>query len=146
MLTQIAVCAVLVALTAIIQAVFMLSGFRGLQSLRTHERHFSHHHATLIITLFVLYMFLAMVVEMFIWAGVYYGVGAIADFEDALYISIGSFTTIGHADVPIAPEWRLLIAFEGANGMIIFGWATALVIGAIRHFDVWPVRDQRDRS
>jgi hypothetical protein len=22
--------------------------------------------------------------------------------------------------------------------MIIFGWATALVIAAIQHFDVWP--------
>jgi hypothetical protein len=145
MLNEIIVGAALVAITAIVQAVFMLSGFRALQALRTHERRFSHHHATLIIVLFVLFMFLAMVVEMSIWAAVYYGVGAIEGFEDALYISVGSFTTIGYGDVAVAPEWRLLVAFEGANGMIIFGWATALVIAAVQHFDVWPQGRQRDR-
>jgi hypothetical protein len=140
MFDQIIIGAALVGITSVVQAAFMLSGFRALQALRTHERRFSHHHATLIIVLFVLFMFLAMIVEVVIWAAVYRWIGAIGSFSDALYISTGSFTTIGigHGEVAIAPRWRLLVAFEGVNGMIIFGWATALVIAAIQHFDVWP--------
>ncbi|MEA3153509.1 MAG: hypothetical protein QOK44_1098 [Betaproteobacteria bacterium] len=138
MLDQIAVGCVLVATTSIIQAAFMLSGFGALQALRTHERRFARHHATMIITLFVLYMFLAMIVQVWVWAAVYVWIGAIGAFNDALYISTATFTTVGFGDVAVAPEWRLLLGFEGANGMIIFGWATALIIAAIQHFDVWP--------
>lgn len=138
MFHQIIIGAALVGITSVVQAAFMLSGFRALQALRTHERRFSHHHATLIIVAFVLYMFLAMIVEVVIWAAVYGWIGAIGSFSDALYISTGSFTTIGHSEMVIPPDWRLLVVFEGINGMIIFGWATALVIAAIQHFDVWP--------
>jgi nucleoside recognition membrane protein YjiH len=87
---------------------------------------------------FVLFMFLAMIVQVVIWAAVYRWVGAMSSFSDALYISTASFTTIGHSEVAIPQDWRLLVVFEGINGMIIFGWATALVIAAIQHFDVWP--------
>ena len=139
MFDQMVIGAALVGITSIVQAAFMLSGFRALQALRTHERRFSHHHATLIIVIFVLYMFAAMIAEVLIWAAVFRWVGAIGTFTDALYVSTGSFTTIGYtSEVTIEPRWRLLVAFEGVNGMIIFGWATALVIAAIQHFDVWP--------
>lgn len=145
MLNQIAIGALLVGLTSIVQAVFMIGGFRALQALRTHERSFGHHHASLIIVLFVLFMFLAMIVDVALWAWTYRWLDAVRDAEAALYVSLGSFTTIGFADVHIAPEWRLLVAVEGVNGMIIFGWATALVIAAIQHFDVWPA-PKRDKS
>jgi len=37
----------------------------------------------------------------------------------------------------LSHDWRLLGSFEGANGMIIFGWTTALVIAAIQRFYSW---------
>jgi hypothetical protein len=143
MLRQLVIGATLVGITAIVQAVFMLIGFRALQALRTHEKRFAHHHATMIIVVFVLHMFTAMIVQISMWAAVYCWTGAIPKFAEALYVSTNSFTTIGFSDVQIAPEWRLLVALEGANGMIIFGWATALVIAAIQHFDVWPGNQRR---
>ena len=138
MLEQLVTGAFLVCVTAVVQAIFMLTGFRALAALKTRERRFAHHHATIAIVLFVLYMFVAIVVDVSVWAAVYYWTGAIQRFDDALYISTNTFTTIGFGDVHVTPEWRLLVAFEGANGMIIFGWATALIIAAIQHFDVWP--------
>jgi hypothetical protein len=138
MLTQLLIGAALVGVTSIVQAAFMLVGFRALQALRTRERTFSHQHATLIIVLFVLHMFVAMIVDVAIWAAMYRWLDTVSTTEAALYVSLGSFTTIGYADVQVAEHWRLLVAVEGVNGMIIFGWATALVIAAIQHFDVWP--------
>ena len=32
-----------------------------------------------------------------------------------------------HGDVTLSNEWRLLGAFEAANGIIMFGWTTALI-------------------
>ncbi|MGZ5160913.1 MAG: ion channel, partial [Burkholderiales bacterium] len=137
MLDQFVVGCVLVAATSIVQDDFMLSGFGALQALRTHERRFARHNAAMIITVFVLYMFLAMIVQVGMWAAVYVWVGAIDVFIDALYISTATFTKIGFGDVTVAPEWRLLVGFEGANRIIICGWATALIMAAIQHFDVW---------
>lgn len=130
----------LVGLTVIVQAGFMLLGLRVMEGLRIHERKFTHQHATLIIVLFVLYMFLAVIVDVWIWAAVYMVIGAIPGFEDALYFSTVSFTTIGYGDIVLGKEWRLLASFEGANGMIIFGWTTALVIAVIQRFYNWHSR------
>lgn len=137
MLHQILIGAALVGATAFIQAGFMLAGLRALERLRTTERRFSHRHATLIIVSFVLFLFLAIVVDVWIWAAVYWAAGAISSFEEALYFSTTSFTTIGYGDVVLTREWRLLSSFEGANGMIIFGWTTALVIAVIQRFYSW---------
>lgn len=112
----------------------MLGGLRALERLRTNEREFGHHHATLIIVLFVLFMFLAIIVDVWMWAAVYLAVGAIESLEQALYFSTASFTTIGYGDIVLSREWRLLSSFEGANGMIIFGWTTALILAAIQRF------------
>lgn len=137
---QIVLGAGLVGLTVVIQAAFMLAGLRVIENLRTHERKFTHQHATLIIVLFVLFMFFAVVVDVWIWAAVYLATGAIEAFEEALYFSTTTFTTLGYGDVVLGREWRLLASFEAANGLIIFGWMTALVIAVIQRFYSWSSR------
>jgi len=137
MLRQILMGAGLVGVTVVIQAVFMLAALRALELLRTAERRFTHHHATLIIVLFVLFMFLAIIIDVWIWAGMYLAVGAIGSLEEALYFSTATFTTIGYGDVVLDQQWRLLASFEGANGMILFGWSTALLIAVIQRFYTW---------
>ena len=140
LLHQIVIGAGLVGLTVIIQAMFMLVGLRGIETLRTHERKFTHQHATLIIVLFVLFMFFAVVMDVWLWAAVYLTIGAVASFEESLYFSTTTFTTLGYGDVVLGREWRLLASFEAANGLIIFGWMTALVIAVIQRFYNWSSR------
>lgn len=67
-------------------------------------------------------------VEIWSYAAVYLGLGAISEFEPALYFSTVSFTTIGYGDIVLGPQWRILSAIEGANGLILFGWSTAFLI------------------
>ena len=66
-------------------------------------------------------------VEIWLYALLYYGLGALQHFEEALYFSTTSFTTIGYGDVVLDRKWRLLGAIEGANGLILFGWSTAFL-------------------
>lgn len=40
---------------------------------------------------------------------------------------MATFTTVGYGDVVLSGQWRMLASLQAANGMIIFGWATALI-------------------
>lgn len=73
----------------------------------------------------VLSVFMAHVVEIWIWAALYFFVAAFPNFEQALYFSTTAFTTVGFGDVMPTQDWRLLGAIEGANGFMLFGWSTA---------------------
>ncbi|WP_395708193.1 potassium channel family protein [Reyranella sp.] len=66
--------------------------------------------------------------EIWLYAVAYLAVGALGDFEAALYFSTASFTTLGYGDVVLDHRWRLLGAIEGANGLLLFGWSTAFLI------------------
>ena len=56
----------------------------------------------------------------------------ITNFEEALYFSTVTFTTVGYGDIVLDREWRQLASFEAVNGWIIFGWATALIMAVIQ--------------
>lgn len=64
-------------------------------------------------------------IEIWTFAFVYMGTGAVAGLEDALYFSTISYSTVGYNDTHIAPDWRLLGAFQSILGMVLIGWSTA---------------------
>jgi hypothetical protein len=68
-----------------------------------------------------------LIAEVWIWGIFYYFIGAVPDFETALYFSTSSFTTVGFGDVYLQKDWRLLSSIEAMNGFIMFGWATAFI-------------------
>lgn len=84
------------------------------------------------VSIIVLMMLLATLVEAFLWAGVYVVSGAFSGMEPALYFSIVTYTTLGYGDVVLGPEWRLLASVQAANGLIMFGWTTGLLVYAIQ--------------
>ena len=86
----------------------------------------------------VVMMFLVSVLEVLVWAITYLTLNAIEGFERALYFSMVTFTTLGYGDVLLAEQWRLLGSFEAANGIIMFGWTTAIVIAAVQRIYFGP--------
>ena len=87
---------------------------------------------SLVVSGVVLILFVALLVEAAVWAMAYVALGAIREFEEALYFSTVTYTTLGYGDVVLDERWRLLASFEAANGIIIFGWTTALIFVAVR--------------
>ncbi len=81
----------------------------------------------------VLIMFFVSLVEVLVWAITYLLLNAIEGIEQALYFSMVTFTTLGYGDVTLEEQWRLLASFEAANGIIMFGWTTAIVMAAVHH-------------
>jgi hypothetical protein len=53
------------------------------------------------------------------------------DFDLYWYLSGTTFFTLGYGDVVLPMSWRLLGPFEGAVGILMFGWSTGIMVAAI---------------
>jgi len=80
----------------------------------------------------VLLMFLASLLEVLVWAATFLALNAIEGFERALYFSMVTFTTLGYGEIVLDEQWRLLASFAAANGIMMFGWTTAIVIAVVQ--------------
>ena len=80
----------------------------------------------------VLIMFFATLIEVVIWAMGYLALGAMEAREEAVYFSMVTYTTLGYGDITLNEQWRMLSSIEAANGIIMFGWTTAVVIAVVQ--------------
>jgi hypothetical protein len=146
MLLNIAIRALLILLTTAIHAGGM---FLALRSIRRHgmgERTEARLSRVFRVGSIVLIMYLVAVMEVLAWAVTYLLSNALDGFERALYFSMVSFTTLGYGDVVLDGSRRLLASLEAVNGIIMFGWSTAIVIATVQHvyFRREPVKYGRD--
>lgn len=68
--------------------------------------------------------------QIWVWSFTYWVIGALPDFQMALYFSTVTFSTLGYGDVILSEKWRILGALEGIAGFIHIGWSTAYLITA----------------
>ncbi|MDB4470924.1 potassium channel family protein [Deltaproteobacteria bacterium] len=80
----------------------------------------------------ILVMFMASILEVIVWALTYRALDIFQTGEEAFYFSGVTYTTLGYGDMTIEGSWRILSAFEAANGIIMFGWTTALVFAVVQ--------------
>jgi Ion channel len=140
MLAQIGVAACLIAATVAIQALFMSIGLRSFKWIEKHRPTMMARLPTMITVILVLFLLVPIILDVTLWATFYYAQAALPDFEEALYFSTVTFTTVGYGDIVLGREWRLLATFEAINGWLIFGWATALIIAVIQRLYFRPGR------
>ena len=129
MIGNLALATLMVGLTVIIH----FAGLLGLMwMLRARGHRFRAHESAVgqgaAIVFVVLGLVAILTVEIWLYGMVYFALGALPDFESALYFSTTSFTTIGYGDIVLEKSWRLFGAVEGANGLLLFGWSTAFLI------------------
>ncbi len=85
-----------------------------------------------LVTIVILLVFSAHVVQMWLWAFTYLiFTDEFSNIEQAIYLSISSFTTVGFGDIVMSEKWRILSGVEAANGFILFGWSTAFIFEII---------------
>lgn len=97
-----------------------------------HFRHWLRHFRAYKAGEAIVLLFIFSLLEVFLWAFIYQLFNAIDSMEKALYFSMVTFTTLGYGDVLLDEHWRLLGSFEAANGIIIFGWSTAIMIAIVQ--------------
>ncbi|MFG1297815.1 ion channel [Xanthobacter variabilis] len=115
------------AVTIAIQAVITLMLVHALQK-RAHRRVKEHSVPTLLVVMCGTGVVLTLghLVQALAWGVLYVMVGA-APADVAFYLAIENFTTLGYGDVLPAHEWRLLGPLTSCNGLLLFGWSTALL-------------------
>ncbi|MDI4664308.1 potassium channel family protein [Xanthobacter autotrophicus] len=69
-------------------------------------------------------------IEVAIWAELYNLLGVIPR-KDVYYLAFVNFTTLGYGDILPTYEWRLLGPITAANGMLLFGWSTAVLYAVL---------------
>ncbi len=80
--------------------------------------------------------------EIIVWAIAYklsVGGNKFPSFEDAIYFSTVTFTTLGYGDIVIDGAWRMLSACQAMTGLLVFGWSTALLFAVVQR--IWALRD-----
>lgn len=86
-----------------------------------------------------IWMIVAQLSGVWVWAISFVWLEAFPDIETSLYFSLSAYTTLGFGDVLPSQEWRILGALVGANGMLGFGLATAAMVEFVTGI-WWPLR------
>ncbi|HYQ73005.1 MAG TPA: ion channel [Gammaproteobacteria bacterium] len=140
MLLNVMIASALMVITTAIHASSMLLTVQVLVPANAHIKYHKRQKHLLAVAGVVLVLFLVSVIEVLIWSLTYLWLGALEHFEEAAYFSMVTFTTLGYGDIVLTDQWRLLASFEAANGIIMFGWTTAIVLAVVQrlYFNVKP--------
>ena len=79
--------------------------------------------------------------EALAWAIAYYllpETPSLKTFEEAVYFSLVTFTTLGYGDITLGENWRILSGAEAVNGILLAGWSTALLFTVVQRS--WRLR------
>ena len=72
----------------------------------------------------------AHTVQVWLWALMLFLFGVLANFYDAVYFSLVTYTTVGYGDIVLPEGFRIFGAFAGVAGLLVFGLSTAF-LGAL---------------
>ena len=89
-------------------------------------------HLVAIMIATVLMLMAAHMTEVFVWAAVYALVHAAPDGADLVYFAFVNYATLGYGDIVPVAEWRLLGPMASMNGILLFGWSTAVIFETLR--------------
>ncbi|MBL4756212.1 MAG: hypothetical protein JKY32_00800 [Rhizobiales bacterium] len=81
---------------------------------------------TVLIFLAILF---AHTAQLYFWAGSFWLLGALPAFQDALYFSLVTYTTLGYGDIVVGEGFRVFAAMEAITGVLMFGISTAFLVG-----------------
>jgi hypothetical protein len=70
--------------------------------------------------------------EVIVWAIAYKIVGAVPAGGGNLYFAFVNYTTLGYGDIIPVKTWQLLGPAAAMNGVILFGWSTAVIFEVLR--------------
>ena len=70
--------------------------------------------------------------EVIVWAAAYALADAAPAGADLVYFAFVNYTTLGYGDVVPVARWQLLGPITAMNGVLMFGWSTAVIFEVLR--------------
>jgi hypothetical protein len=80
----------------------------------------------------VIVLMFAHVAEVLVWSAVYAITGAAPEGSDLVYFAFVNYTTLGYGDVTPVHRWHFLGPMTAMNGVLLFGWSTAVIFEVLR--------------
>ena len=78
----------------------------------------------------------AHLIEITIWGLVFISCGEFSQLGPAIYHSATNYTSLGYGDIVMSSSWKLLGPLETADGMLMFGVSTAMIIAVLQRLIV----------
>ena len=128
----------LIAITVIIHAIGTTAWVRHLSGKYSGTTVWNSRQATVVLVNTALIVFVLHTLEIVVWAIAYQlvlPVNELASFEEAVYFSFVTFTTLGYGDITLSEGWRLLSGIESLNGILLVGWTTAMIFSVVQ--SIW---------
>ena len=70
--------------------------------------------------------------EVLVWALAYAIVDIAPKGANLIYFAFVNYTTLGYGDVTPVERWHLLGPMTAMNGVLLFGWSTAVIFEVLR--------------
>jgi hypothetical protein len=77
-------------------------------------------------------LMVAHTLEVFVWALAYAIIGVASAGSDLLYFAFVNYTTLGYGDITPVQVWQLVGPMTAMNGILMFGWSTAVLFEVLR--------------
>ena len=74
----------------------------------------------------MLIVFVGHLLQVGLWASLFFKLGEFESYADAFYHSMVNFSSLGYGDIVMSEKWRLLGAMEATGGILMFGISTGL--------------------
>ena len=137
----------LIAITVVIHAIGTSAWVEHLSKKYADDSLVGGGGAMLVLVHTALIVFALHTLEIVIWAAAYLALvpaNELASFEEAVYFSFVTFTTLGYGDITLSEGWRLLSGIEALNGIILVGWTTAMIFSVVQH--IWQAHGQDNKQ
>lgn len=95
----------------------------------------TQHHALLLMAVMIVTVSVLMaahIAEVALWSLAYAIVGAAPAHVDFMYFAFVNYTTLGYGDITPTEGWQLLGPMTAMNGVLLFGWSTAVMFDVLR--------------
>ena len=120
---------ILISVTISLHAVFVTAAIRGIEWIDTLlKRPPGFVAKTFIMIAATAWLMASHIIGVGLWASLFVTIGAISELEPAVYFSLVTFTTLGYGDITLTEQWRILGAVCAVNGLLLFGFTTALLV------------------
>ena len=70
--------------------------------------------------------------EVIVWSLAYAIFNVTPENAGVVYFAFVNYTTLGYGDVLPVERWRLLGPITAMNGILLFGWSTAVIFEVLR--------------
>jgi Ion channel len=79
--------------------------------------------------------------EVLVWSLAYAIINVAPAGTDLVYFAFVNYTTLGYGDVTPVERWHLLGPMTAMNGVLLFGWSTAVIFEVL-----WKTLEQQRRG